>query len=152
MGKHIKDGVPYSGTSNNAIKIKYDDTESNLNVGNVQEAIEAVKDEVDVVKDSINTLNSNLKTNLSINMTQYTSFIEMIDATEVGYTSKFFNNNTTTITDWDYSVGYNNVVTEITKIVSQVVHIKIQAIDSAGKVFTRLGYYNGAKLFLNDVT
>ena len=85
-------------------------------------------------------------------MTQYTSFIEMIDATEVGYTSKFFNNNTTMITDWDYSVDYNNVVTEITKIVSQVVHIKIQVINSAGKVFTRLGYYNGVKLFLNDVT
>lgn len=53
MGKIIKNGVTYSGSSDNADSVKYNNNVSNLDATNVQEAI-------DKLDESVDTLNSNL--------------------------------------------------------------------------------------------
>ena len=60
MGKIVKNGVTYSGSSDNADNVKYNNNVSNLDATNVQEAI-------DKLDESVDTLNSNLdKTNQSL--------------------------------------------------------------------------------------
>ena len=53
MGKIVKNGVTYSGSSDNADNVKYNNNVSNLDATNVQEAI-------DKLDESVDTLNSNL--------------------------------------------------------------------------------------------
>ena len=54
MGKIVKNGVTYSGSSDNADNVKYNNNVSNLDATNVQEAI-------DKLDESVDTLNSKLK-------------------------------------------------------------------------------------------
>ena len=56
MGKIVKNGVTYSGSSDNADNVKYNNNVSNLDATNVQEAI-------DKLDESVDTLNSNLSAN-----------------------------------------------------------------------------------------
>ena len=53
LGKIVKNGVTYSGSSDNANNVKYNNNASNLDATNVQEAI-------DKLDESVDTLNSNL--------------------------------------------------------------------------------------------
>ena len=53
LGKIVKNGVTYSGSSDNADNVKYNNNASNLDATNVQEAI-------DKLDESVDTLNSNL--------------------------------------------------------------------------------------------
>ena len=55
MGKIVKNGVTYSGSSDNADNVKYNNNVSNLDATNVQEAI-------DKLDESVDTLNSKVKT------------------------------------------------------------------------------------------
>ena len=57
MGKIVKNGVTYSGSSDNADNVKYNNNVSNLDATNVQEAI-------DKLDESVDTLNSNLNSSL----------------------------------------------------------------------------------------
>ena len=54
LGKIVKNGVTYSGSSDNADNVKYNNNASNLDATNVQEAI-------DKLDESVDTLNSNLQ-------------------------------------------------------------------------------------------
>lgn len=57
LGKIVKNGVTYSGSSDNADNVKYNNNASNLDATNVQEAI-------DKLDESVDTLNSNLNSSL----------------------------------------------------------------------------------------
>ena len=59
MGKIVKNGVTYSGSSDNADNVKYNNNASNLDATNVQEAI-------DKLDESVDTLNSNLTNVISL--------------------------------------------------------------------------------------
>lgn len=58
LGKIVKNGVTYSGSSDNADNVKYNNNASNLDATNVQEAI-------DKLDESVDTLNSKIENNLS---------------------------------------------------------------------------------------
>lgn len=62
MGKIVKNGVTYSGSSDNADNVKYNNNASNLDATNVQEAI-------DKLDESVDTLNSNLAWKLAGSVT-----------------------------------------------------------------------------------
>ena len=47
MGKIVKNGVTYSGSSDNADNVKYNNNVSNLDATNVQEAITEVNGKLD---------------------------------------------------------------------------------------------------------
>ena len=72
MGKIVKNGVTYSGSSDNADNVKYNNNVSNLDATNVQEAI-------DKLDESVDTLNSNL--------TQVQSQIVPTASIEIGETA-----------------------------------------------------------------
>ena len=57
LGKIVKNGVTYSGSSDNANNVKYNNNASNLDATNVQEAI-------DKLDESVDTLNSNLNNSI----------------------------------------------------------------------------------------
>ena len=49
MGKIVKNGVTYSGSSDNADNVKYNNNVSNLDATNVQEAIDKLDESVDTL-------------------------------------------------------------------------------------------------------
>ena len=73
MGKIVKNGVTYSGSSDNADNVKYNNNVSNLDATNVQEAI-------DKLDESVDTLNSNLNRfgNLNVKSTNNGSLPNII--------------------------------------------------------------------------
>ena len=56
MGKIVKNGVTYSGSSDNADNVKYNNNVSNLDATNVQEAIDKLNESVDILNDRINRM------------------------------------------------------------------------------------------------
>ena len=64
LGKIVKNGVTYSGSSDNADNVKYNNNASNLDATNVQEAI-------DKLDESVDTLNSNLEWKNIKNINRY---------------------------------------------------------------------------------
>jgi len=54
MGKIIKNGIEYGGSSNEAININYDNTSSELNANTVQGAIDTIQGTIDEITDTMN--------------------------------------------------------------------------------------------------
>ena len=67
MGKIIKKGVPYGGSSDNARSIKYDNTDSDLQATNVQDAIDELNSTLEDVNIYANAFGS------AIDLKSYTS-------------------------------------------------------------------------------
>ena len=62
MGKIVKNGVTYSGSSDNADNVKYNNNVSNLDATNVQEAIDKLDESVDILNGNLNRFdNLNVK-------------------------------------------------------------------------------------------
>lgn len=75
LGKIVKNGVTYSGSSDNADNVKYNNNASNLDATNVQEAI-------DKLDESVDTLNSNLDKKNAWSYVEYTG-IKQTNANDI---------------------------------------------------------------------
>ena len=58
MGKIVKNGVTYSGSSDNADNVKYNNNVSNLDATNVQEAIDKLDESVDILNSNLGVIGS----------------------------------------------------------------------------------------------
>ena len=73
MGKIIRNGVSYSGSTEDAVNVKYDNSSSGVTATNVQGAIDEVKETIDDKQTQIDTLNSNLTNTTATANSAYTS-------------------------------------------------------------------------------
>ena len=68
MGKIVKNGVTYSGSSDNADNVKYNNNVSNLDATNVQEAIDKLDESVDILNSNLTQVQSQIVPTASIEM------------------------------------------------------------------------------------
>ena len=61
MGKIVKNGVTYSGSSDNADNVKYNNNVSNLDATNVQEAIDKLDESIDTLNGKLNYKHMSIK-------------------------------------------------------------------------------------------
>ena len=66
MGKIVKNGVTYSGSSDNADNVKYNNNVSNLDATNVQEAIDKLDESVDILNSNLTQVQSQIVPTSSI--------------------------------------------------------------------------------------
>ena len=66
MGKIVKNGVTYSGSSDNADNVKYNNNVSNLDATNVQEAIDKLDESVDILNSNLTQVQSQIVPTASI--------------------------------------------------------------------------------------
>ena len=66
MGKIVKNGVTYSGSSDNADNVKYNNNVSNLDATNVQEAIDKLDESVDILNSKLTQVQSQIVPTASI--------------------------------------------------------------------------------------
>ena len=68
MGKIVKNGVTYSGSSDNADNVKYNNNVSNLDATNVQEAIDKLDESVDILNSNLTQVQNQIVPTASIEM------------------------------------------------------------------------------------
>ena len=66
MGKIVKNGVTYSGSSDNADNVKYNNNVSNLDATNVQEAIDKLDESVDILNSNLTQVQTQIVPTASI--------------------------------------------------------------------------------------
>ena len=66
LGKIVKNGVTYSGSSDNADNVKYNNNASNLDATNVQEAIDKLDESVDILNSNLTQVQNQIVPTASI--------------------------------------------------------------------------------------